>query len=82
MAALRLLHPTASRKCERTSLVGKIAWAAFIPGAGLIFLFHLLMLFGTKDISAAQQAAISAETCVWLITAYVTCRAIDSVSKS
>jgi len=77
-----MAHESPAVNPERTPFIAKVTWAVFLPLVGLVFLFHRLVQFGSKEITAIQQAAVAAETCVWLIMGYVICRAIESLCRS
>lgn len=47
-----------------------VAWCLLVAAK------HAFML-GRQD-SAIQQAAIAADSCFWVIVAYVVCRAVDA----
>jgi len=61
--------------------VRAVLWLACIAWVGLCLVNHIQVQAQHKDMSAIQQAALGVETCVWVISAYVVCRGIDSATR-
>jgi hypothetical protein len=76
---LRPIAATESRT-GKTAQVAKVFWGLCIAWIGLCVLTYFSATT-EKEINAIQQAGLAASTCVWMIAAYIVCRAIDSLSR-
>lgn len=70
----RALHP------GETPVVAKVFWVLCILWVGF-HVFGYLATSAQSNPNAIQQAALAASTCVWIISAYVVCRAVDQLSR-
>jgi hypothetical protein len=79
-----------SRKCDQSNTVKErpivvlpiiraVVWSLCVAAVGL---FGLLYITGLAQCNGAiQEASLAANACVWIITAYVVARAIDSAIR-